>query len=82
MVHCYRLHATVYRVRYSYLNATIGSMIDARRAGHTPNSTPTSAEKANAVTIAGTEITVTKPALLLMTFAPPRMARSCCAAKW
>jgi len=36
---------------HSYRNESIGSRDAARRAGHTPNATPTSAENPNASTI-------------------------------
>ena len=49
----------------------IGSSTAARRAGHTPNATPTNAEKAKANAIAMGEITVVQPAVLLITAAPP-----------
>lgn len=49
----------------------MGSRPAARRAGHTPNNTPTTAEKTNAITMDEGEICVFHCANLLMAIAPP-----------
>jgi hypothetical protein len=36
---------------YSYLNASIGSRVEARRAGHSPKKSPTAAEKPSALLV-------------------------------
>ena len=56
---------------YSYLSAVIGSSAAARRAGHTPNTTPTSAENPNASPIDPGLISVFQSANELSAIAPP-----------
>ena len=49
----------------------IGSSTAARRAGQTPNATPTNAENAKAATIADEDTWVSNPPLAVMIAAPP-----------